>query len=168
MKVFSRNLLIIALVFTLGACTVKPSTLQTTETLSDDQLALHALVDFLENLHAGKYDEAARLYGGTYETMIDHNPSIDPDNHAALFQNACTINGAQCLEVRSADLQKKVSATEFIFQVEFQNPDSSLFVRGSCCGGNETDFPPQSIFLFKVIKNDEDKFLVMDMVPYTP
>ncbi|MCX6039150.1 MAG: hypothetical protein NTW99_14955 [Chloroflexi bacterium] len=169
MKVFSRYSLIIALVFSLVACTAKPSTLPTTETLSDDQLALHVLVDFLENLHAGKYDEAAPLYGGTYEIMIDHNPSIPPDDYVALLRNACTINGAECrLQVKSAGLDKKVSNTEFLFKVDFLNADGALFVLGPCCGGNETESPPQSVFYFTVVEVDKDKFVVMDMPPYTP
>ena len=168
MKVFSRYLLINALVFSLIACTAKSDISPTAEPLSDDQLALNTLVDFLENLHAGKYDEAAQLYGGTYEIMINHNPDIAPEDHAALLRNACTINGAQCLQVKSAGLEEEISGTEFTFEIEFQNADGSLFVRGSCCGGDETDFPSESIFLFTVSKSAEGKFLVMDMVPYMP
>jgi hypothetical protein len=168
MKVFSRYSLIIALVFSLVACNAKTSTLTTAEPLSDDQLALNALVDFLESLHTGKYDEAAQFYGGAYEIMIDHNPGIASEDHAALLRNACTINGAQCLQERSTELEEKMSDTEFTFKVEFQNADGSLFVRGPCCGKNETDFPSQSTFLFKVSKSAEGKFLVMDMVPYMP
>lgn len=160
--------MIIALTSLLMSCAPRQSELPSTETLSDDYLALHVLVDFLETLHNGKYDEAAQLYGGTYETMIDHNPSINPTDYSALLRNACTINGAQCLQVKSAGLDKKVSDTEFIFKVEFLNADGTLFVLGLCCGGNETDFPPQSVFYFKVVKVDKDKFVVMDMPPYAP
>jgi hypothetical protein len=168
MKVSSLLPLIIVLLFSLVACTTK-----STETLSDTQLALHASVDFLESLHAGRYEESAQLYGGTYEVMMGHNPSIDPANYAALLRNACTINGTQCLDVRSAGLDTEVSATEFIFKVEFQNQDGTLFVVGPCCGESETDFPPQSTiyqstFLFRVVKVSEGKFLVMNMPPYMP
>jgi hypothetical protein len=123
---------------------------------------------FLENLHNRRYDEAAQLYGGTYEIMTDHNPSIDPSNHAVLLQNACTINGAQCLEIKSVVLDKEVTPTEFDFIVDFLNEDGTLFVQGPCCGGNETDSPPQSIFTFTVSKDSRGKFLVTDMPPYTP
>lgn len=168
MKVFYCYSLIITLVFSLFACTAKANIPSSTTIANDDQLALNVLVDFLESLHAGKYDEAAQFYGGTYEIMINHNPDIAPQDHAALLRNACTINGAQCLQVRSTGLEEKISDTEFTFNVEFQNPDGSLFVRGPCCGEDETDFPSQSIFLFKVLKNAEGKLLVMDMVPYMP
>ncbi|HAF62364.1 MAG TPA: hypothetical protein DCK95_08560, partial [Anaerolineaceae bacterium] len=165
MKVFSRYLLIITLVFSLFACTAKENIPSSTTIANDDQLALNALVDFLESLHAGKYDEAAQFYGGTYEIMINHNPDIAPQDHAALLRNACTINGAQCLQVRSTGLEEKISDTEFTFKVEFQNADGSLFVIGSCCGEEETEALYHSIFSFRVSKNAEGNFQVMDMVP---
>ena len=72
---------------TAAALTPSPSSTQE-EVLLDNQLALHVLVDFLESLHVGNYDEAAQLYGGTYETMTDQNPDIDPNDHTALLRNA--------------------------------------------------------------------------------
>jgi hypothetical protein len=159
--------LIIALVFFLASCAIQPGELISTETLSDDQLALNVLVDFLASLHGGNYDKAAQLYGGIYETMIDQNPSIDPTDHIALLRNACMINGTQCLQVKSAGLDKKGSNTEFVFKVDFLNADGTLFVLGPCCGGSETDFPPKSVFYFTVVKI-KDKYIVMDMPPYMP
>jgi hypothetical protein len=168
MKNFICFFLAITLAIFLGSCIAQAGESPSTETLSDDQLALDILVDFLQSLHAGQYVKAAQLYGGTYEFMIDHNPGLDPGDHAELLQNACTINGAQCLEVKSAGLDKRASNTEFIFKVDFLNPDRTLFEQGPCCGGSATDFPPQSVFYFTVVKVDEDKFAVMDMPPYVP
>ena len=134
----------------------------------DLQNAEQAILDFLEELNEGNYKEAAELYGGGYEIMIDHNPSLDPNNHAELIQNACAINGAQCLKVESVALDHKAAVNEYIFLVEFLNADGSLFVLGPCCGGNETDTPPRSSFAFTVVKDNEGKFLVMDMPPSMP
>ena len=134
----------------------------------DLQNSLQTLSTFLEDLSEGKFKEAAELYGGGYEIMIDHNPSLDPNNHAALLQNACMINGAQCLKVKNVVLDHKADVNEYIFLVEFFNEDGSLFVLGPCCGGNETDTPPRSSFTFTVVKDEEEKFLVMDMPPYLP
>lgn len=150
------------------ACTTKQIPISSAQILGDDQFALQTLTDFLDYLHAGSYQEAALLYGGTYEIMIDHNPNILPEDHAALFQNACTINGAQCLQVRSLVLEEKISNSKFVYRVEFQNADGSLFVFGPCCGDNDPNTESQSSFLFEVVKNNEGKFLVMDMVPYLP
>jgi len=65
-------------------------------------------------------------------------------------------------------LDKQISKTEFVFIVDFLNADGKLFVLGPCCGGNATDFPPQSVFNLMVMKVDENKFSVMDMPPYAP
>src|SRR4030067_906300 len=94
--------------------------------------ARRAWVAFFADRHAGRYAQAAEAYAGTYEIMIDHNPSVDPADHAALFRNACTINGAQCLEVRSAALMASTAAQAFRFEVEFQLEDGSIFWRGPC------------------------------------
>jgi DNA-binding CsgD family transcriptional regulator len=150
------------------------STEQISEYIPDEPLALGILVDFLTYLYKGEYEKAALLYGGSYETMIDHNPDIDPNDHSALLHNACLINGAQCLEVLSAGPAtagpiESLNLSEFKFQVEFANPDGSLFVLGPCCGGNETDSPSQSIFYFTVnIIESIPEFKVMDMPPYAP
>jgi hypothetical protein len=134
----------------------------------DAQLAEEALVAFFADLQAGRYAQAAEAYAGTYETMIDHNPSLDPADHAALFRNACTINGAQCLEVRSAELLPTVAAQEFRFEVEFQLEDGAVFVQGPCCGGSETDFPPVSAFTYTVSKGGDGRFRILDMPVYMP
>jgi hypothetical protein len=168
MKASIYYLLVLSLVFFLTSCDAEVIEPLSTEQYDDEQLAQQSLVAFLENLHDEKFEKGVGLYGGTYEIMNDHNPSIDPTNHVALMKNACTINGAQCLEVKSATLDREVSAKEFAFRVEFLNEDGTLFVLGPCCGGNQTDSPPQSAFLFTVIKDSDGKFLVMNMPPYVP
>lgn len=154
--------------FGIGLLILGLMLVQTTKAIIDNQRAQHVLVDFLQSLHDGNYDKAAELYGGTYEGMIDSNPGLDPNDHVALLRNVCTINGVKCLPVKSAILDEKVSNTEFTFKVEFLNTDGTLFVRGPCCGGSEADFTPESMFFFRVVKLDKDKFNVMDLPPYVP
>jgi len=158
-----RRLGSLALAAVLAACSGPKSPAP-----DDAQLAQEALVAFFADLHAGRYAQAAQAYAGTYETMIDHNPSLDPADHAALFRNACTINGAQCLEVRSAELLPTVAAQEFRFEVEFQLEDGSVLVQGPCCGGSETDFPPVSAFTYTVSKGEDGRFRILDMPVYMP
>lgn len=134
----------------------------------DEQIAQQTLVTFLENLHRRQYEQAARLYGGPYESMIDNNPSIDPGDHAALMKNACEINGIKCLEVDNIVLDSDISSKEYNFRVKFLNDDGTLFVRGPCCGGSATDYPPESSFILTVVKDNEGKFVVMHMPPYVP
>ena len=137
-------------------------------TESDESLAREVLVAFLERLHDGKYDQAALLYGGSYETMLANNPEIAPGDSPGLLRNACTVNGIQCLRVKSAQLDRQVSEREFVFEVEFLNADGTLFVLGPCCGADESDSPPQSVFYLTVVKVEPDRFAVLDMPPYVP
>jgi hypothetical protein len=135
----------------------------------DEELALRSLVDFFEHLSARRYDAASQLYGGSYEVLIDNNPTLDPQDHAALLGNACTANGFQCLRVRSARLQDQViSRAEFRFVVEFCTPDGGLFVRGPCCGASKTEMPSQSEFLFAVVQSENGAFRVQDPPVYVP
>jgi hypothetical protein len=161
-------LLATTLFFFLMGCVPRKSKPLSTNLLSDDQLAHDILVKFLETLHKGSYAEAAQQYGGSYETMIDQNPALDPNDRAALLRNACTVNSMQCLQAKSAVLDKKVSDTEFVFKVDFIQDDGTLFVLGPCCGGDEMNTPPQSEFHLRVVKIAGDKFTVINTPPYAP
>jgi hypothetical protein len=136
------------------------------EGLPDEAAAQQALVDFFERLHAGDYAAAADLYGGSYEPMLAHNPELDPSNHTALFQAACTINGAQCLTVASAEPISDGADGDIVFRVRFATNDGSIFVLGPCCGGSAGG--SQSEFTFHVRKTAEYLFLVMDPPVYSP
>ena len=125
------------------------------------------LVNFLNLLHTKKYAEAVPLYGGEYEQLQVFNTEIDPSDHVALWTWACDNQLLQCLEVRSATL-KQLVGDSYIFQVEFSNPDGSLFVLGPCCGANETDMPPFSQFEYTVSRNSDCRFVVMSTPPYVP
>jgi hypothetical protein len=125
------------------------------------------LVNFLTFLHTKNYDDAVPLFGGDYEQLQVFNPEIDQNDHLALWTWACDNQLLQCLEVRSATFQQLIGDS-YIFQVEFSNPDGSLFVLGPCCGANETEMPPVSQFEFTVTRTADGKFVVMNMPPYVP
>ena len=133
----------------------------------DSEMALQALSDFFGALNSADYPRADALYGGTYETLTGWNPDVDPQDHVTLWEKGCTQNGLQCLTLRSATLKDQGDG-EFVFTVEFNNPDGSLFVRGPCCGASETDMPPVSQFEIHVVKTAEGKYLVTDMPVYVP
>lgn len=154
----------------LAGCATQPANLpQTTSTdlPSTTSEAQEALIEFFSLLNAGKYAEAELLYGGSYEGLQDNNPSVDPSDHVQLLKNACEINGNMCFIVRTATFQE-LRGDIHIFQVEFSNPDGSLFVLGPCCGADETEMPPVSLFEYRVARNADGKFLVMDLPPYVP
>ena len=138
-----------------------------TSSQSDLAQAREALPDYFSLLHARRYAEAVNAYGGSYDLLKDWNPTVDPKDHAALFENGCTINGLMCLEVRTIAQEEMASLTEFKFVVEFSRDDGSLFVRGPCCGASETDMPPQSQFPYLVIKVD-GRFLVQGLPVAVP
>ncbi len=150
----------------IPACT--PS--HTTETPSEQlEKARSILISFFELLNHREYGKAAALYGGAYQGLQDNNPLLDPQDHAALLTNGCEINGLQCLRIKRISAEKIVSAmTEYHFTVEFMNNDGTLFVRGPCCGANETDTPPESRFGYTVVRNCAGEFLVLELPVYVP
>lgn len=125
------------------------------------------LVNFLTLLHTRNYADAVPLYGGDYEQLQVFNPQIDLADKAALWAWACDNQLLQCLEVRSATF-KTMTGESYIFQVEFNNPDGSLFVLGPCCGANETEMPPVSQFEYTLRRNEEMRFVVLNPPPYVP
>lgn len=160
--------LMITLLLALTGCARRQDGVMSTEAVSDEELARDVLLNFFESLHDGDYEGAINLYGGTYETMIDHNPSIDPDDRAALLRNACALNGMQCLRGKIIGREEEVLGEEYVFLVEFLKDDGTLFQLGPCCGADETRFPPQSVFQITVMKVDQNGFAVMEMPPYAP
>ena len=141
----------------------------TDETPSEGlEKARNALLSFFDLLNHREYKKAAALYGGDYQGLRDWNPLLDPQDHAALLKNGCEINGLQCLQVKRIADEKVVSPAEYHFTVEFLNRDGSLFVRGPCCGGNATDFPPESQFAYTVIRNCAGEFLSVQLPVYVP
>ncbi|KAF0106629.1 MAG: hypothetical protein FD146_2428 [Anaerolineaceae bacterium] len=129
--------------------------------------ARQALVAFFDHLNCGEYAEADALYGGDYEALVSFNPALDPADHAALWQNGCRMNGLQCLTVRSATLKDHHSDT-YVFFVEFNDPNGSLFVRGPCCGATETEMPSESHFEYRVAETADGQFKVLDLPVYVP
>jgi hypothetical protein len=144
------------------ANTVEPTSLPSTMQETHD-----VLVNFLTLLHTKQYADAVPLYGGEYEPLQLSNPEIDPTDHVALWTWACDHQLLQCLEVRSATF-KELRGDSYVFQVEFNNPDGSLFVLGPCCGANETEMPPVSQFEYTVSRNAENRYVDMNTPPYVP
>ena len=149
----------------ISACTPAGKTEISSEGL---EKARNALTAFFELLDQREYKQAAPLYGGDFQGLRDSNPLLDPQDHVALLTNGCKINGLQCLRIQRIVNEKVFSPTEYHFTVEFMNQDGSLFVREPCCGGNATDFPPESQFAYTVIRNCAGEFLVLELPVYVP
>lgn len=133
------------------------------------ELAQGTLIDFFERLNDGDYLSASSLYGGSYELLAEYNPELDPEDSAALFRNACTINGFQCLQVQSVTLQQGGTQTgKYRFVVAFLAPDGEQFVLDPCCGATEAEMPPRSQFVFTVTQTGEGAYRVQDLPVYAP
>ena len=164
-----KQFLVLLLVVLIGCSPQPGNTPQPTQT-SPPTTASEAdevLIDFLTLLHEANYAEAVPFYGGDYEPLQVFNPEIDPSDHIALWSWACDQRLLQCLEVRSMEFDYS-SGDSYTFQVEFSKPDGSLFVRGPCCGADESEMPPQSQFQFTVSRTADGKFVVLDTPPYVP
>lgn len=128
--------------------------------------AEQVLRSFFEALAQENYAAVDRYYGGSYDPLLAYNPALDPADTAALWRNACEINGFQCLEVRSVTFEERNEAGEYIFTVQFTEEGGALFTKGPCCGAEEGE--QRSDFLFRVKQDPEGVFRVLDMPVYLP
>jgi hypothetical protein len=158
---------LLASLFILSAC-AGPGTLAPPPALDHREAASQVLSSFFEALNRSDYAAAARLYGGSYETLATMNPDIPADDHVALWKQGCQFNGLQCLKIKEILLSEQVDENTFHFIVKFQNADGSLFTQGPCCGEDETSMPPVSEFGYEVRRNANGQLQVMDMPPYVP
>ena len=138
------------------------------ETSDLESQALTAMTDFYGFLNHKQYQRAAKLYGGSYDILIDYNPTVEEGDKSSLLRAACRFNGFMCLEVLSAQLIEGDDQGEFTYEVKFANPDGSEFVLGPCCGASEEEMPPKSSFTVYVQCDDDGSCLVMDLPPYLP
>ena len=141
------------------------------ENLSSDEPEVRArqvLLGYFQALNQGNYAQAVAYYGGDYEVLTDNNPTIPSEEHPALFQAACRMNGFQCfLPInRIVDVQQTAPG-EYQFLVEFKDPNGGVFEQGPCCGADPDSQPPVSLFSFAV-KEEKGKFLVQDLPVYVP
>ena len=126
--------------------------------------SLQTLEAFLAAVRDGRYTTAVSLYGGTYESLIGSNPSVDPTDKTALFQSACEYQLRCDLALRRV-LAGSIVANGYEFYVEFQTDDGQLFSLGPCCG-SDTD-PTVSQFAFVVTQTPEGPRVLTPPL-YTP
>lgn len=142
---------ILMALITLGGVGCAPQT--------DAAAAQDALTRYFSLLHEGNYAEAAKLYGGDYNTLVEWNPDVDPNDHAGLFERGCTINGLQCLPIKTVGAREDAAPGIFEFYVQFEDPSGGVFVLESA--------PGESTFKFTVVKT-EGGFFVQELPVYVP
>ena len=126
--------------------------------------SLETLDAFLAAVHDGDFRTAAVLYGGSYESMADWNPQVDPSDAPGLFEAACTHQLRCELAVRRV-LAGSIQPDEHTFYVEFQTDDGQLWSMGPCCG--DTEAPTVSQFPF-VVSRTAGGWRVLTLPIYTP
>ena len=124
-----------------------------------------SLREYFTALNEGDYILGAKLYGGETELLQTWNPDIEKEDLPALFERACMQNGLICMAPRTVTYRGIDADGNYQFNVEFSNPDGTLFRQGPCCG--ETEGPTFTSFLFHVMKI-ESGYAVLDLPPYVP
>lgn len=129
--------------------------------------AEETLTGFFQFLAEGDYRQAADLYGGDYDVLRAMNPLVPADDYESLWRAGCTVNGFQCLPVLKVVEAEQVSEDEFLFTVEFAAVDGGIFVKGPCCGADESETEHRSQFEYHVIRST-GRYRVQETPIYTP
>ncbi len=151
-----------------AAVTLSPTSIPTVTAIPEAEAARQALLGFLGALNEGRFDAALPTYAGPYDGIQVFDTSIPAEDHLGLLRNACQSGNLRCYAPIDATLESATGPTEWTFWVEFSNPDGTLFVRGPCCGASPTEMPPESKFVFRVVKANDGQFSVLDLPPYVP
>jgi hypothetical protein len=115
------------------------------------ELAQMTLIKFFAELHDGNYDQAVQHFDGSFLVLQTLNPTDQDEDHAALLEDACEINGFLCLNVLEITSVEKVNDHTYEVGVVFQNEDGSAY-------SAETTNP----FRFSVVEYDGE-FFVQDL-----
>ncbi len=141
------------------------NTPQQAQELEAAQAVLEA---YFSALASGQYGEAASLYAGDRELLIEMNPDLPPDGLEALFQAYCTINGGVCgLTIRNIVQREQLSGNTVRFTLELGKPDGSLFQFGPCCGEEGDFYWPMTQFEFS-LRRDNGRYEVLELPIYVP
>lgn len=115
----------------------------------------------------GNYSEAATYYGGSYDTLLDMNPTVDPLDSTTLWKQACQYNGFQCLQLATLDYIYRKGDTYF-FNATFYKADGTLFTQNACCGDQAPGITSQSIYVIQVKQITPGRYAVLTMPIYIP
>jgi hypothetical protein len=147
--------LIILISICINACALNP--------VEQEKAAGEVLNEYFSSLFTGSYDRAAELYGGSYEALEQMNPEVDPDDHSALLEQACKVNGFVCLRLKSSVLSAQPSEELFIFKVSFEAENGKAYERLPCCGDSTPGEAGRSEFEYSVVRGEDGQFRVMEL-----
>jgi hypothetical protein len=126
-----------------------------------------AMLEFYALLHEGRYDEAASLYGGSYEILRGYNPDLDPEDRSGLLRSACTLNGFYCAPVRRVLEAVPRADGAFEFTVEFEGEDGPFTLR-ACCDSSAEDLTGETQFQVGVLPSGGGEYRIESLPIYVP
>jgi len=129
--------------------------------------AVNVLKEYFRTLSQGEYKAASDLFGGDYSILEEYNPDLDPYHRAGLLQRACQTNGFVCLPVHEVLSIEPDSSSSFNITVNFMTDEGIFLGQDGCCGETPSE-EPQTAFTYRVAKDPEGYFLVMDLPVYIP
>jgi hypothetical protein len=123
------------------------------------EAARQAMLTFFTALADGRYEDAAALYGGSYEEAIAQDPGISADQPTQAWMSICTSEF--CLPVSDILDSRALAADEFEFLVGFAGQNGFRFDYSICCG-YFSPTPLVSFFVYSVkVERVEDQWKVM-------
>ena len=120
------------------------------------EVAQTTLIKYFAELHDGNYEQAVKHFDGSFLVLQALNPNDPTEDHVALLEDACEINGFLCLDVLEITSAKKVDDHTYQVEVVFKNEDGSAVTTESI---QSVDANP---FVFTVIEH-EGAFFVQDL-----
>jgi len=140
---------------------VTPAVSAENVSLGNAKEAKRTLVSFFNLLYERNYEEAARMFGGGYGTIIMWNPDLDAMDYPGLLKRACEQDGFRCFfRIKRIVKTEQISSMEYLFTVEFMKEDGSLYRFGNPQDNN-------SKFSFRVVRDCDGRYLVVDWPIYT-
>ena len=114
------------------------------------------LIKYFAELHDGNYEQAVKHFEGSFLVLQALNPNDSTEDHVALLEDACEINGFLCLNVLEIVSAEKVDEHTYQVEVVFEYEDGSAVTAESI---PSVDANP---FVFTVIEH-EGEFFVQDL-----
>jgi hypothetical protein len=136
-------------------------------------LAKSFLLDHLQKLEAGDYQEAAKdlyfedfsLYSGWIQSRL---PGIDPEDTESVLEGLCADSRFPCLPVKNVRYEAQKNLNTYDFVVDFENPDGSTVVWPSCDGLSAEDYCDfREGFEYSVKLINDGNFKIDGTLPYS-
>ena len=126
---------------------------------TDVDAARESMLSFFTALAERRYDDAAPLFGGSYDVYKAQNISVVPDQLGMAWQNICEMEF--CLAVSDILDAQQVAPDEYEFLVGFVTDNGIRFEYSICCG-NFQPGPSMGWFVYSVkVQKVNDQWLVM-------